>query len=121
MATITGSGKYVQIANGRLRFGTSSESTLYADMYADSITYNGYVYQGITFGSVGYLNLPNLASLTVGDAEGYTGVISMCTNFNYPFSVLIWDPDEYENVVARSSSTFKKYRFEKGIMVGEVT
>lgn len=119
MATITGSGKYVQISGGALKLG--SDSTLYANIYSDSLSYSGKTYQGITFDSVGYLNLTQLQTLTVGDAEAFTGEISMCTNFNYPFSVLIWDEDEYDNVVARTTMSFKKYRFVNGIMVGEVT
>lgn len=119
MATITGSGKYVQIASGTLRFG--ADSTLYASAYADSLAYSGNTYQGITFDSLGYLNLTQLQTLTVGNAEAFTGEISMCTNFDYPFSVLIWDEDEYDNIVARTTMSFKKYRFVNGIMVGEVT
>lgn len=115
MATITGSGKYVQISNGTLKIGNGS--TLFANIYADSVTYNNAVYKGMSVASLTYLNLTGLNSLTIGDAQGYTGVIPMCTAFSDPYSVLIWDEEDYD--ISRITRTFKNYRFVNGVMVGE--
>lgn len=117
--TITGSGKWIQIVNGTMKFGNNA--TQYGTIECYAYTNNNETIYGIT-SSITYLGISNLSDLSVEYKKGYTGIIPMCTYFYDPYNVLIWDPYDLEdfnpdNVLV----TMTQYRFVNGFMVGEVT
>lgn len=117
--TITGSGKWIQIINGIMKFG--KDSTQYGTIEPYEYTHNNETTQGIT-STLTYISITNLNDFSVEYKKGYTGIIPMCTYFYDPYNALIWDPydlDDFnpDNVLV----TMKQYRFVNGFMVGEVT
>lgn len=124
MATISGSGKYVQIQSGVLRIG--SGSTIYTDVYATEYTNSGVTSRGIRADTLSYLGITGNSELSIGNARGYTGVIPVLTNFNVPYIANLHRPSEwtsqdttvYNQWVQSITRQFINYRFVNGVMVG---
>ena len=111
---ITGSGKYVRIIGGTMKFGQTTDPTsgtsgvaeVYADVYSSK--------KGTTC-NAGYLNLTGVSELSVGVLKGYTGVVPMLTSFSSPYPILIYDDSINLNNIRY---TFTNYRFVNGFFVG---
>lgn len=118
MATITGSGKWIKITGGTLKFGyrnaTDGTDQTYCNIYAVSLAQNSQSYEGIRFAGLKTLAFSNLEELSIGNAKGYTGEIQMCTEFTHPYGIISMTTAEMRNVKIK----FTTYKFINGIMVG---
>ena len=112
MAHYSGSGKWVKLQSGIITFGKDNETYGTASAYAWS--YGVRHANGLRLGGIGYLNLTGLSEFAVGDVQGYTGTIRIYTQFDCPYDLIIWDPD---NDLSRIVATYKTVRFEKGFCV----
>lgn len=110
---MAGSGKWIRIASGKLSFGNNNST--YAEMYSSKITNNSKDYLGMTI-DCSHIALTGLTEFSIADVKGYTGVISMCTDFYTPYDCLIWDPTSYN--INNVRTAFQNYRFVHGFCVG---
>ena len=113
--SITGSGKYVQIEQGIMKLGQTSDPTsgTIGEATAYAASYSGK--NGIRC-NIGYLNLTNVSELSIGIEKGYTGVIPMLVSYSSPYPIILWDPDDWN--INNVSFSFRNYRFVNGLMVG---
>lgn len=120
MATYSGSGKWIKIESGDLKFGNNN--TTYSRTYASTIScYNGSSYEnyhGLTTQYASVVDLTSVQSLTIGNKKCFTGNTRMYTTFYYPYSNFpIWDDSwmRPESIIRKS----KWYEWSNGIMIGE--
>ena len=116
MATFTGSGLYVKIQAGHLKFGNSSNGTDtdYTNACAATQTVNGVTYRGFEDSTIRYLSLPTIKELSIAGQKTFTGTVKMYTLFSSPYDYLIWDSSWNTNSVQRK---YREVRFVQGVLV----
>lgn len=113
MAHYSGSGKWVKLQAGVLSMG--KDSTAYGSVYAYQRSYGSNTFRGIKIDGFNYFGLTGLSELAVGNVKGYTGTITMFTDLQCPYDLIIWDPD---NDMSQITFSYKSVRFVNGVCVG---
>lgn len=111
MATFTGSGKWIKISKGILSSGIDGHTC--SNTYASTVTLNGKKYYGFVDTAIQCIELPQLSRFTLSPGVGYTGTVTMYTEFTCPYQILL-EEEDYSRIVA----TYTRYKFVNGFMVG---
>ena len=111
MATFRGSGKWIKVSNGILSSGIDDHTC--SNTYAAKVTLNGKKYYGFIDNAIQTIELSQLNRFTLAPGVGYTGSVTMYTEFTCPYQILL-EEEDYSRIVA----TYTRYKFVNGFMVG---